>query len=274
MTPHEAIAAKFKQLEAMAADPSLTSAELRIGILLLTRYFNIADNCAWPSRERLAADTGASRATVSRAIDGLEAKDWFTVQRNKGRGNNNRYYPAFLFQQDEAEKGSRMSPITDNEETNPEKGSPLHEKGSPLHIKGLMPAHKRAHACGNTSFKKPIKTSLKTSFKAQPLASPPEGGSRPLPNDSTSLETPCEDEGKKEARQNISEEADNGDTSSTPSLKLRAFGLHVNERRPDKKDTAYWKQKKLSKEAAEMSPADREAFWCEKLSEDDKAATG
>ena len=102
----------------------------------------------------------------------------------------------------------------------------------------------------------------------------PEGGSRLLPNDSTSLETPCEDEGKKEARQNISEEADNGDTSSTPSLKLRTFGLHVNERRPDKKDTAYWKQKKLSKEAAEMSPADREAFWCEKLSDDDKAATG
>ena len=53
MTPHEAIAAKFKQLEAMAADPSLTSAEMRIGILLL-RYFNIEYDCAWPSRERLA----------------------------------------------------------------------------------------------------------------------------------------------------------------------------------------------------------------------------
>ena len=53
MTPTEAMAAKLGALQEIAQDATLASCDVRLAVLLLTKYFNAKDGCAWPSRSRL-----------------------------------------------------------------------------------------------------------------------------------------------------------------------------------------------------------------------------
>jgi len=96
MTRTEATAAKLKLLQAIAEDSTLAPTDYRLAILLLTRHFNAEKGCAWPSRTRLAEETGVALCTVTRALKRLETGGHFAVRRDKGRSHTNRYYPAFV----------------------------------------------------------------------------------------------------------------------------------------------------------------------------------
>jgi len=89
-------AARWQLVEALAQDSTLSSIDVRLGLLLISKYYNAKYGCAWPSRELLIDELGASRASITRSIDRLEQRGYFAVQRNKGRGRNNRYYPRFV----------------------------------------------------------------------------------------------------------------------------------------------------------------------------------
>jgi len=141
MTRTEATAAKLKLLQAIAEDSTLAETDVRLSILLLTRYFNSEKGYAWPSRTRLARELGVALSTVTRALNRLEKRGYFAVRRDKGRGRTNHYYPAFdAVCASYEEKGAPMPPINESEGEAP-------EKGAPAHIKGRIGAHKRAHRC-------------------------------------------------------------------------------------------------------------------------------
>ena len=173
MNRKEATAAKLTLLQAIAEDGTLAPTDYRLAILLLTRYFNVDYGYAWPSRARLATLLGVDPSTVTRALNRLEARGYFAIRRDKGRGRTNHYYPAFdAVCASYEEKGAPMPPINESEGEAP-------EKGAPAHIKGRIGAHKRAHGCAPTPFKTPFKNSVSGHAS---LASPPEGGSRSAPS--------------------------------------------------------------------------------------------
>jgi len=89
-------AARWQLVEALAQDSTLSSIDVRLGLILISKYYNAEHGCAWPSRELLIDDLGVSRASITRSIDRLVQRGYFAVQRNKGRGRNNRYYPRFV----------------------------------------------------------------------------------------------------------------------------------------------------------------------------------
>lgn len=72
--------------------------------------FWIASRCAngWPvTRETVAADSGFSRATVTRAISELREKGWLVSDRNRRQGNSYQVsIPRFLSAQSEPAIGS------------------------------------------------------------------------------------------------------------------------------------------------------------------------
>ena len=164
MNRTEATTAKLKLLQAIAEDSTLAPTDYRLAILLLTRHFNAEKGYAWPSRTRLAEEMGVALCTVTRALNRLETRGYFTVRRDKGRSRTNHYYPAFV----------AVTPI--NEEkvapTPPIRNDGNSEKVASAPIKGGGDAHKRAHGRHTT----PLKTSIKNPVNGRAsLASPPEG---------------------------------------------------------------------------------------------------
>lgn len=75
--------------------------------------FWIASRCAngWPvTRETVAADSGFSRATVTRAISELREKGWLVSDRNRRQGNSYQVsIPRFLSAQSEPAIGSERA---------------------------------------------------------------------------------------------------------------------------------------------------------------------
>jgi len=105
MTSAKATAKQRWQLvEALAQDNTLSSIDVRLGLLLLSKYYNAKYGCAWPSRELLIEELGASRASITRSIDRLEQRGYFACQHNKGRGINNRYFPRFVVEADHSKR--------------------------------------------------------------------------------------------------------------------------------------------------------------------------
>lgn len=75
--------------------------------------FWIASRCAngWPvTRETVAADSGFSRATVTRAVAELREKGWLVSDRNRRQGNSYQVsIPRFLSAQSESATGSERA---------------------------------------------------------------------------------------------------------------------------------------------------------------------
>lgn len=75
--------------------------------------FWIASRCAngWPvTRETVAADSGFSRATVTRAVAELREKGWLVSDRNRRQGNSYQVsIPRFLSAQSEPTTGSERA---------------------------------------------------------------------------------------------------------------------------------------------------------------------
>lgn len=80
----------FVQVPCWVLDPIfLTDPELRVYLILLSHY-NKEKNRAWPSYRCLCEETGYSRATVSKALNGLE-KNKGVIIRHYDEGISTRY---------------------------------------------------------------------------------------------------------------------------------------------------------------------------------------
>lgn len=88
----ESTAAKLVFWDALTVDPGLTHLDVHVAARLL-RYVNHKTGDAWPSLVTLAAEVHSAKRSVRRAVDHLEARGWFTVERRRGRGQSNRYMP-------------------------------------------------------------------------------------------------------------------------------------------------------------------------------------
>jgi hypothetical protein len=88
--------AKLLFVEAMTADDGLTPTEVLVGLVLVNR-FNTTNGYGETSLDFIARARGIDKSVVCRAVNALEQKGWFTVDRGTychgGRGNPNRYYP-------------------------------------------------------------------------------------------------------------------------------------------------------------------------------------
>jgi len=96
MTPAKATAARLQLADDLVLDVRLSKTALRLGLRLLSKYYNDKRGYAWPSRERLADDLQASVSTITLAAQRLDRLGYFAVQWNKGSGRTNKYYPRFV----------------------------------------------------------------------------------------------------------------------------------------------------------------------------------
>lgn len=91
--------------------------------------FWIASRCAngWPvTRETVAADSGFSRATVTRAISELREKGWLVSDRNRRQGNSYQVsVPRFLSAQSEPATGSERAYKEAHSESKEAQSEPL-----------------------------------------------------------------------------------------------------------------------------------------------------
>ena len=93
--------------------------------------FWIASRCAngWPvTRETVAADSGFSRATVTRAVAELREKGWLVSDRNRRQGNSYQVsIPRFLSAQSEPATGSERAYKEAHSEPKEAQSEPLKE---------------------------------------------------------------------------------------------------------------------------------------------------
>jgi len=104
MTTAKATAARHQLADALVLDVRLSKTALRLGLLLLSKYYNAKRGYAWPSRERLADDLQAGVSTITLAAQRLERLGYFVLQWNKGSGRTNKYYPRFVVEEIQASK--------------------------------------------------------------------------------------------------------------------------------------------------------------------------
>jgi DNA-binding MarR family transcriptional regulator len=83
-------AAKEGWLKLVASYPNLSGADYAVAIALST-YVNSTTRDAWPSMQRLAADTNRARATVWRSVKRLEALKLLDVTHGRSNRKSNRY---------------------------------------------------------------------------------------------------------------------------------------------------------------------------------------
>ncbi|MBI3444645.1 MAG: helix-turn-helix domain-containing protein [Magnetospirillum sp.] len=104
----------------MVRDKCLNDAARRIGWFLLNRVNQQTGTC-WPGYERLAEDSGLSRATVARAINMLIKCSYFSYRQGGGKrqanypgeeiGRTNTYIP--IYESDQRPAG--MLPFLDDD---------------------------------------------------------------------------------------------------------------------------------------------------------------
>ena len=250
----------MKLLIRAACDSSLSSAEKGMAILLLVKYGNHKYGYAWPSRKTLATDLGVAVSTVTRAIYRLEARGYFAVQQNKGRGHTNRYVPLF----DGQEKGAPARPFRGE------------EKGASMHLKGRKPRTQKGASVQQEPTTEPTKEPS-TGFAA--LTSPPEGGSRRSPETSSQQasgagseapqsDPPGRDNGPMLGKPNRAD-ADAGGNQEPPSPKPPKLSTVLNRNRAPMKEPSYWKERERSKRAEKMTGKERERFWLEQMDEEE-----
>lgn len=98
--------------------------------------FWIASRCAngWPvTRETVAADSGFSRATVTRAVAELREKGWLVSDRNRRQGNSYQVsIPRFLSAQSEPATGSERAYKEAHSEPKEAHSEPKEAQSEPL----------------------------------------------------------------------------------------------------------------------------------------------
>jgi Helix-turn-helix domain len=100
---------KIRFLKRIAADRRLNATDLRCCIIIADLY-NAGKGRAWPSYERIAKDTGTSRASVARAVRKLD--ELALIQRSGGyKGRSNSYVPAFRIEEQEDRAARESSDI-------------------------------------------------------------------------------------------------------------------------------------------------------------------
>ena len=114
--------------------------------------FWIASRCAngWPvTRETVAADSGFSRATVTRAVAELREKGWLVSDRNRRQGNSYQVsIPRFLSAQSEPATGSERAYKEAHSEPKEAQSEPLKKSLSAQSepTVGSERAYKKAHS--------------------------------------------------------------------------------------------------------------------------------
>lgn len=113
--------------------------------------FWIASRCAngWPvTRETVAADSGFSRATVTRAVAELREKGWLVSDRNRRQGNSYQVsIPRFLSAQSEPATGSERAYKEAHSE--PLKKS-LSAQSEPTYIRTIQEQQEHPRVCART----------------------------------------------------------------------------------------------------------------------------
>lgn len=117
--------------------------------------FWIASRCAngWPvTRETVAADSGFSRATVTRAISELREKGWLVSDRNRRQGNSYQVsIPRFLSAQSEPKEAQseplKKSLSAQNEPTVGSEGAYKKAQSEPTYIRTIQEQQEHPRAC-------------------------------------------------------------------------------------------------------------------------------
>lgn len=117
--------------------------------------FWIASRCAngWPvTRETVAADSGFSRATVTRAISELREKGWLVSDRNRRQGNSYQVsIPRFLSAQSEPAIGSERACKEAQSEPKEAQSEPLKKslsaQSEPTYIRTIQEQQEHPRAC-------------------------------------------------------------------------------------------------------------------------------
>lgn len=135
--------------------------------------FWIASRCAngWPvTRETVAADSGFSRATVTRAISELREKGWLVSDRNRRQGNSYQVsIPRLLSAQSEPVTGSERAYREAHSEPKEAQSEPLKKslsaqseptvgseraykkaQGEPTYIRTIQEQQEHPRACART----------------------------------------------------------------------------------------------------------------------------
>lgn len=117
--------------------------------------FWIASRCAngWPvTRETVAADSGFSRATVTRAISELREKGWLVSDRNRRQGNSYQVsIPRFLSAQSEPKEAQseplKKSLSAQSEPTVGSEGAYKKAQSEPTYIRTIQEQQEHPRAC-------------------------------------------------------------------------------------------------------------------------------
>ena len=70
-------------------ESDLTSSQ-KLLACFLRKHLHGNKSVCWPSKTRMVAETGLTKKTVRKHIDGLEDAGWISIDRSNG-GRNNRY---------------------------------------------------------------------------------------------------------------------------------------------------------------------------------------
>jgi hypothetical protein len=111
--------AKLRFVEWVSTIAELSRLDMAVAIRLVS-LFNPRRGYAWPPLDQLAGELGATKRSVIRSIDRLEARGLFDVMRSTGRGHSNEYRPLFENMPDgdayaETKKVTPMSPNPNDE---------------------------------------------------------------------------------------------------------------------------------------------------------------
>lgn len=138
--------------------------------------FWIASRCAngWPvTRETVAADSGFSRATVTRAISELREKGWLVSDRNRRQGNSYQVsIPRLLSAQSEP-KEAQSEPLKKSlsAQSEPTVGSERAYKkaqSEPTYIRTIQEQQEHPRACARTTAREGDAATIKHSDLNQP----------------------------------------------------------------------------------------------------------
>lgn len=153
--------------------------------------FWIASRCAngWPvTRETVAADSGFSRATVTRAISELREKGWLVSDRNRRQGNSYQVsIPRLLSAQSEPVTGSERAYREAHSEPKKAQSEPLKKslsaqseptvgseraykkaQSEPTYIRTIQEQQEHPRACARTTAREGDAATIKHSDLNQP----------------------------------------------------------------------------------------------------------
>ena len=137
--------------------------------------FWIASRCAngWPvTRETVAADSGFSRATVTRAVAELREKGWLVSDRNRRQGNSYQVsIPRLLSAQSEPVTGSERAYKEAHSEPKEAQSEPLKKslaaQSEPTYIRTIQEQQEHPRVCARTPAREEDAATIKHSDLSQ-----------------------------------------------------------------------------------------------------------